>query len=456
MKEIDMELDGHMHNDKGESDSSSLKVGGAESQGVGLLLVEESTLAGTNLGVVESLVQTEVGLAKIVSYTKQVEGTQSIQSSVDEGADLAQSIQQEHVQSTEGGAGLSKIKKQPTWTRLVRMDAGPVELIKDGAMSILGKRNMLAMFAAGEAEDTTSTGKRGKVGDDLQMTESAGVVVEDDGFVWHLIELYGWPEANEKRKSWTLLSHLRSFIEGPWCCIGDFNAMLHASEKQSVHAPYYNQMEDFRVALEECELADLGFSGHKFTWTNRRPGSAYTKQRLDRATANRVWMEKFPASSVSHLFSHASDHLPILLKTMKDRRVRGRGAIGFKFEENWLLWADCEESVIEAWAKGGGDSSGLRGVRDHIKTCGVELYAWSTSKTKPETEEIKRLQKKLELMNESELTEESRSELLLVSKQLDDLLLKQAIFWRQRSRVSWLNYGDRNTKFFHSKAPQRR
>ena len=56
-------------------------------------------------------------------------------------------------------------------------------------------------------------------------------VVKDDGFVWYLIGFYGWPMAIEKRKSWALLSHLRSFIEGPWCCIGDFNAVLHASEK---------------------------------------------------------------------------------------------------------------------------------------------------------------------------------------------------------------------------------
>ena len=185
--------------------------------------------------------------------------------------------------------------------------------------------------------------------------------------------------------------------------------------------------------MEDYGLADLGFSGHKFTWTNRRPGSAHTKQRLDRAMANRLWMKKFPASSMSHLFSHASDHLPILLKTMKDQQVRGRGTGGFRFEENWLLWDNCEEVVIEAWVKGGGDSSSLRGVRDCIQTCGAELYAWGSSKTKLETKEIKRLQKKLELMNESELTEESKSEFLLVSKQLDDLLLKQEIFWCQRS-----------------------
>ena len=41
-----------------------------------------------------------------------------------------------------------------------------------------------------------------------------------------------------------------------------------------------------------------------------------------------------------------------------------------------------------------------------------------------------------------------------VSKQLDDLLLKQEIFWRQGSQVSWLKYWDKNTKFFHSKASQ--
>ena len=56
------------------------------------------------------------------------------------------------------------------------MDVRPMEIIKEGARSILGKRNMLAMVADGEAEDTMSTGKRGKIGEDLHMLEVAGVL----------------------------------------------------------------------------------------------------------------------------------------------------------------------------------------------------------------------------------------------------------------------------------------
>ena len=56
------------------------------------------------------------------------------------------------------------------------MDVGPVKIIKEGARSILGKSNMLAMFADGEVENTMSTSKRGKIGEDLHMIEVVEVL----------------------------------------------------------------------------------------------------------------------------------------------------------------------------------------------------------------------------------------------------------------------------------------
>ena len=56
------------------------------------------------------------------------------------------------------------------------------------------------------------------------------------------------------------------------------------------------------------------------------------------------------------------------------------------------------------------------------------MRLWGLSKTKPNVEEIKILQKKLEVLNSGVVTEESRVEFLEMSKNLDDLLMKQEIY----------------------------
>ena len=95
-------------------------------------------------------------------------------SSLDVGTDLVPVIYKKYVYCTEEGARLSSNKKKNTWTRLARMDVGPVEILKEGAKSILGKRNMFEVFSIGETEDEKCKGKRGKVNDELNMNEVAG------------------------------------------------------------------------------------------------------------------------------------------------------------------------------------------------------------------------------------------------------------------------------------------
>ena len=45
-------------------------------------------------------------------------------------------------------------------------------------------------------------------------------------------------------------------------------------------------MENFRESLDVCGLKDLGFSGPRYTWTNRRDPPHTILERLDRCVSN--------------------------------------------------------------------------------------------------------------------------------------------------------------------------
>ncbi|XP_023925276.1 uncharacterized protein LOC112036673 [Quercus suber] len=281
-------------------------------------------------------------------------------------------------------------------------------------------------------------------------------VMEDDGFGWFLSGFYGWSKACQKVKSWELPHYIRSVVDGPWVCIGDFNAIQNSTKKLSKRQPQYSQIDAFCDALDHCQLQDLGFIGYKYTWNNKRPGDPNTRLRLDKAMATMGRRARFPFSSVTHLPPHALDHLPFLLQVQGRKKLRHKGQRGFKFEEAWLLSDECERVIKTAWETDSANVSDLGLAKQKIATCATELQAWGSSKAQPDSEEIKKLQKQLEVLNSTDLIEDSRAKFLMASRNLDALLLKQEIYWAQRARLSWLKHGDKNTKFFHSKASQRR
>ena len=50
-----------------------------------------------------------------------------------------------------------------------------------------------------------------------------------------------------------------------------------------------NFMQAFQQTLEECGMADLGYYGPKYTWSNCQEGLDLIKERLDRGVAKHEW-----------------------------------------------------------------------------------------------------------------------------------------------------------------------
>ncbi|KAH9742572.1 pentatricopeptide repeat-containing protein [Citrus sinensis] len=177
------------------------------------------------------------------------------------------------------------------------------------------------------------------------------VVHSENGSLWRCTGIYGHPETDQKRHTWTLLQRLAGLLSLPWLCFGDFNEILKLDEKTGKKDRCMASINEFCEAVYGCDLKDLGYNGYPFTWSNRRFGPNLVEEREEK-----------------------------LEKLIKELKI---------YRENSKQYCT-----------------------------GVELKA--------------------------------------IEKQIDDLLIDEKIYWRQRSRAVWLREGDKNTKYFHSKATARK
>ncbi|KAA3479140.1 Retrovirus-related Pol polyprotein LINE-1 [Gossypium australe] len=184
---------------------------------------------------------------------------------------------------------------------------------------------------------------------------------------------------------------------------------------------------DSDASVSESGKADLRFIGPHYTWQR-----ANTSERLDRALANDDWISVFPHSLVYHLPRIKSDHRPIILKTNPELNVpRGRP---FCFLAGWTKHANFKDLV----------SKQLEIPRS--------TYGYIGTQKKQLLKSLGTIQKVLDQSNSRRLTNLEME----VRDELESVLNHEELLWRQKARCDWLQFGDRNTKFFHSRTIQRR
>ncbi|KAK3221687.1 hypothetical protein Dsin_008712 [Dipteronia sinensis] len=92
----------------------------------------------------------------------------------------------------------------------------------------------------------------------------------EDGFQWRFSGFYGNPFLGQCSNSWDLFRRLREVENLPWVYGGDFNEILWMNEKAGGSDKSISGMSGFKQVVDDCDLIDLGFSGPRLTWNNKR------------------------------------------------------------------------------------------------------------------------------------------------------------------------------------------
>lgn len=88
----------------------------------------------------------------------------------------------------------------------------------------------------------------------------------DDDSSQKFTGFYRYPETALKYHSQDLLCHLSHDNDLSWFVSGDFNEILSNKEKMGGALTAENLLEMFCIAIHDCGLIEVSFTGSKFTW----------------------------------------------------------------------------------------------------------------------------------------------------------------------------------------------
>jgi exonuclease III len=284
---------------------------------------------------------------------------------------------------------------------------------------------------------------------------NAIVRICENGPQWKFTGFYGHPDATKRRESWCLLEFLMSFQPVPWLCMGDFNEIIQESEKFGVRRKSRRQMADFRAVLEKCQLEDLGYVGSHFTWWNMQEGDNFIKERLDRALANNKWMDFFPSRTVEVLTPRSSDHAPILISFKQLESNSRQRRCPFRYEEAWKKNKEQKVIIRKVWRVKKRHGDGWKSITEKLDESKKALLSWKRASREETDISICSLTKKLQELQEVNGLP-NVGEVREIQKKIQDCMEVEELKWRQRAKETWLAQGDKNSKYFHACASQRR
>ncbi|KAJ9709801.1 hypothetical protein PVL29_001319 [Vitis rotundifolia] len=262
------------------------------------------------------------------------------------------------------------------------------------------------------------------------------------GPMW-ISTVYGPNSPSLRKEFWVELFDIFGLSYPLWCVGGDFNVIRRSSEKLG-GSSLSPSMKDFDSFIRECELLDPPLRNASFTWSNLQESPVC--KRLDRFLYLNEWGQLFPQSLKEALPRRTSDHWPIVLDTNPFKW----GPTPFRFENMWLQHPSFKENFKNWWR--GFQGNGWEGHK-FMRRLQFVSFGVLNERKKCILNDLVNFDA---IEQVGGLTLDLLIQRALRRGELEELILREEIHWRQKVRVKWVKEGDCNSKFFHKVANGRR
>jgi len=207
-------------------------------------------------------------------------------------------------------------------------------------------------------------------------------------------------------------------------------------------------LEEFQNCLRDSDLVDIPSRGVHYTWSNHQDDNPIIRK-LDRAIANGDWFSSFPSAIAVFELSGVSDHSPciIILENLPKRSKKCFRYFSFLSTHPTFL-----VSLTVAWEEQIPVGSHMFSLGEHLKAakkcCKLlnrQGFGNIQHKTKEALDSLESIQSQL-LTNPSDSLFRVEH---VARKKWNFFAAALESFYRQKSRIKWLQDGDANTRFFH-------
>uniref|UniRef100_A0A7N0VDA2 Endonuclease/exonuclease/phosphatase domain-containing protein n=1 Tax=Kalanchoe fedtschenkoi TaxID=63787 RepID=A0A7N0VDA2_KALFE len=266
--------------------------------------------------------------------------------------------------------------------------------------------------------------------------------------------LYAFNQKLSRAPLWSDLSNIALTIQAPWLVFGDFNCILSTQDKSGSDVSL-RDTEELSHFCSVSNLIDVPYTGHRFTWSNRRDIS--TRCKLGRVMCNSNWMSAFPSSHAIFASPGVSDHSPGILK-IPDANVRVSPKRRFKFCNAWILNDSFMEAVQSSW-NSSGICRDLFHVHQKLRALKRSLLLSFGKLTSRISERVSAARRQLEDIQNQMISNPLNSSLQQEERdcisQLAYLSKCESIHSSQQAKIHWAKYGDLNTSYFHAAMKER-